>query len=109
MEDINFMKNKNIPEDEVSETTEEEQVQRRTGSDAQTAPDAFVMHPQTRRTSDFDMSQVEPGTEVRHKVFGIGTVKEIQGAYIIVTFNGTDRKFRFPEGFDQGFLTLAEK
>ncbi len=54
----------------------------------------------------FDTSKVQAGVVVKHKAFGNGTVKGIDGDFIIVVFNGNDKKFQFPGAFEQGFLTI---
>ncbi len=53
-----------------------------------------------------DTSKIHAGTIVTHKAFGPGQVKGIDGGLIVVTFNGTDKKFQFPGAFEQGFLKL---
>lgn len=55
-----------------------------------------------------DTSKIHAGTIVTHKAFGPGQVKGIDGGLIVVTFNGTDKKFQFPGAFEQGFLKLEE-
>lgn len=42
------------------------------------------------------------------KGYGLGQVKGIDGAIIVVTFDGIDKKFQFPGGFENGFLFLTE-
>lgn len=53
-----------------------------------------------------DTSEVKAGTLVKHKAYGIGQVKGIDGSIIVVTINGADKKFQFPGAFEQGFLSL---
>ena len=55
-----------------------------------------------------DLSRVVVGSQLRHKAFGMGTVKEIQGSLIVVVFGGTEKKFQFPGALLQGFLSLPE-
>ena len=55
-----------------------------------------------------DLSCVVVGGQLRHKAFGMGTVKEIRGGLIIVLFGGTEKKFQFPGALLQGFLSLPE-
>lgn len=55
-----------------------------------------------------DLSRVVVGGQLRHKAFGMGTVKEIQGGLIVVLFGGTEKKFLFPGAILQGFLSLPE-
>jgi hypothetical protein len=53
-----------------------------------------------------DTSGVKAGTIVKHKAFGTGEVKGIDGSMIVVVFNGVIKKFQFPGAFEQGFLSL---
>lgn len=55
-----------------------------------------------------DLSRVVVGGQLRHKAFGIGTVKEIRDGLIVVLFGGTEKKFQFPGAILQGFLSLSE-
>ncbi|MBP5622500.1 MAG: OmpH family outer membrane protein, partial [Thermoguttaceae bacterium] len=55
---------------------------------------------------DVDYSKVKAGTLVRHKGYGVGRVKGIDRGIVVVTFNGADKKFQYPEGFVDGFLSL---
>ena len=52
----------------------------------------------------FDDSKAKPGANVFHKAFGHGIISEISGAYILVTFGDTAKKFSYPNAFLQGFL-----
>ena len=63
---------------------------------------------ENKPTIQIDTSKVKAGTIVKHKAFGLGQVKGIDGNYIIVTFSGIDRRFHFPGAFFQGFLSLDE-
>lgn len=56
-----------------------------------------------------DVSGVHAGTIVRHKAFGAGEVKEIDGSRIVVSFKGKDKTFQFHGAFEQGFLSLDEE
>lgn len=55
-----------------------------------------------------ELSRAVVGGQLRHKAFGMGTVKEIQGGLIIVLFGETEKKFQFPGALLQGFLSLPE-
>ena len=55
---------------------------------------------------EIDLSGVQAGTIVKHKGYGYGQVKGIDGGIIVVTFDGVDKKFQFPGGFINGFLSL---
>lgn len=44
---------------------------------------------------------------VRHKAFGVGVVSEIQGKYIKVKFDNTEKVFVYPDIFEK-FLTLED-
>ena len=45
--------------------------------------------------------------QVRHKVFGLGTIVAKDGKYIKVKFAGTEKCFVYPDSFEK-FLTLAD-
>lgn len=55
-----------------------------------------------------DTSKVHAGVIVKHKAFGTGKVKGIDGGMIVVVFNSIDKKFQFPGAFEQGFLAIEE-
>lgn len=55
-----------------------------------------------------DTSKVHAGVIVKHKAFRLGQVKGIDGGFIVVVFNGIDKKFQFPGAFEQGFLAIEE-
>lgn len=55
-----------------------------------------------------DTSKVKAGVLVKHKAFGMGEVKGIDGSRIVVSFQGKDKTFQFPGAFEQGFLALDE-
>ncbi len=68
------------------------------------APTPIVKKP----TITVDTSKIHAGTIVSHKAFGNGQVKGIDGAIIVVTFDGVDKRFQFPGGFESGFLSLVK-
>ena len=45
--------------------------------------------------------------QVRHKVFGVGTVVAHDGKYIKVKFDSAEKNFVYPDSFEK-FLTLAD-
>lgn len=45
--------------------------------------------------------------QVRHKVFGLGTVVANDGKYIKVKFDSAEKNFVYPDSFEK-FLTLAD-
>ena len=53
-----------------------------------------------------NVSGVQIGATLRHKVFGLGTVKNIECGTITVTFEGLDKRFQFPGTVMQGFLSI---
>ena len=55
-----------------------------------------------------DVSAVAVGGKVKHKVFGEGTVVNIDKArkYITVKFNAGEKRFVLQDSFDRGFLSL---
>lgn len=63
---------------------------------------------QKKQVIKVDTSGVRAGTIVKHKAFGMGEVKGIDGSRIVVSFQGKDKTFQFPGAFEQGFLSLDE-
>lgn len=45
--------------------------------------------------------------QVKHKVFGIGTVVSTNGKYMTIRFDGADKSFVYPDSFEK-YLTLAD-
>ena len=45
--------------------------------------------------------------QVKHKIFGIGTIIAKDGKYIKVKFDSTEKNFVYPDSFEK-FLTLAD-
>lgn len=88
----------------------------------QELPKAPAIHPQpvlpkplkqttttpTPQKKEIDTSNIKVGSVLRHKAFGLGTVKELKGGRIIVTFDGIDKLFQFPGAVQQGFLSIPE-
>ena len=54
-----------------------------------------------------DTSGIKVGSILRHKAFGVGTVKNIEGGIITVTFDNLDKRFQFPGAVKQGFLSVV--
>lgn len=48
------------------------------------------------------------GKVVMHTIFGEGEISKIDGDYIIVSFYGEGKRFKYPEAFET-FLTIKEK
>ncbi len=72
-------------------------------------PTPAAVHTLSKPKVQVDTSRVHSGTVVKHKAFGLGKVKGIDGGMIVVVFNGIDKKFQFPGAFEQGFLAIKEK
>lgn len=53
-----------------------------------------------------NVSDVQIGETLRHKVFGLDTVKNIECGITTMTFEGLDKRFQFPEAVIQGFLIV---
>jgi len=53
-----------------------------------------------------DTSRVVIGVTVQHKKFGEGKVIELSGDYLIVKFEEGEKKFIFPDAFENGFLMV---
>lgn len=64
--------------------------------------------PMKQNTVPAPKINVSIGDEVIHKSFGKGKVTLFDGSYISVDFNGTVKKFVFPNAFTGGFLKLHE-
>ena len=72
-------------------------------------PPTVQKREEEKRKIAVDISRIHAGTIVKHKAFGTGVVKGIDGTIIVVTFNGIDKRFQFPGGFEQGFLKLEDE
>ena len=53
-----------------------------------------------------DLGKIKVGVTLRHKAFGLGTVKVLQGGYLTVDFGGTEKRFLFPAAVLEGYLSL---
>lgn len=62
--------------------------------------------PPPQEESKVDISDVKPGSMVKHKAFGDGSVIAIKDGKIIVSFGKAEKTFLFPQAFEQGFLRL---
>ena len=45
--------------------------------------------------------------QVKHKVFGLGTVTATNGKYMTIRFDSVEKNFVYPDSFEK-FLTLAD-
>ena len=71
-------------------------------------PDPKPEPPKKKPSINIDLSKIRAGVLVRHKAFGVGQVKGIDGGIIVVAFKGADKKFQYPMSFENGFLKLEE-
>ena len=57
---------------------------------------------------EIDLSGVKVGAEVKHKKFGMGKIVKMDKAekYVYVQFAVGEKKFVFPDAFEQGFLKV---
>lgn len=46
------------------------------------------------------------GDVVKHKTYGRGVIKEIDGKYFLIEFKEKTSKFIFPDAIDKGHITL---
>ena len=53
-----------------------------------------------------DTSCIKIGSVLRHKAFGAGKVTAMEEKYILVAFQGTEKRFLFPGAILQGFLSM---
>ena len=49
-----------------------------------------------------------PGTKVRHKEYGFGSITEASEESVYVSFDGRIRIFPLPDAFLKGYISLAE-
>lgn len=61
----------------------------------------------TNLVNDWDNVKVDDIVE--HKTFGKGTVKSLDGKFMIIKFAWQEKKFLYPQAFEKGFLTLPSK
>ena len=63
-----------------------------------------------KKKIEFDITKVVIGARVKHKAFGEGSISEMGRTYVYVQFDDIrlPKKFQFPGGFEQGFLTLID-
>ena len=57
-------------------------------------------------TSPWD--SLKQGDAVSHNKFGRGVISSKEGGYITVSFAQREARFRFPDAFEGGFLTINE-
>ena len=60
---------------------------------------------QKAKTPKVDISWVKKDALVKHKSFGIGSVKKIEDGYINIAFPAGEKRFAIPSAFEAGFLT----
>jgi len=51
-----------------------------------------------------DLSGVKVGTQIKHKTFGDGVIVSFERDLILVSFGKEEKKFQFPQAFENGFL-----
>lgn len=66
-------------------------------TDCGSNPDAMEYYP-------WEMLQV--GDDVKHKSFGLGYIKSIEGKYYTVCFEAKTAKFIFPDAIENGFISI---
>ncbi len=71
-------------------------------------PPTPVQAPVKKSVIKVDTTKVKAGVVVTHKAFGAGQVKGVDGALMVVSFKGVDKKFQFPSAFEQGFLKMED-
>lgn len=55
-----------------------------------------------------DLSGVRVGATVKHKSFGDGKIIKFERDLIVVSFGTAEKKFQFPQAFENGFLSIGE-
>ena len=53
-----------------------------------------------------DCSGIKVGSQIGHKIFGEGKVVQMKENMITVTFGKAEKRFRFPEAIENGFLKI---
>lgn len=53
---------------------------------------------------DINFGRLEVGERVKTKAFGLGTVKEFEGDYVIIECDDRDHKFLYPSAVHKGFI-----
>lgn len=61
-----------------------------------------------RRLSHKELRKIVIGAKVSHKTFGTGTIVRMDKSFVIVSFNGVEKRFQNPGAFEQGFLSVEE-
>ncbi|MFR3302451.1 MAG: hypothetical protein ACLTPI_02750 [Bifidobacterium pullorum] len=73
---------------------------------SKTAPANATSQPVAEAVSQEDLNKLGRGSIVRHKAFGSGRVVSIAGDKITVNLGGKERVFKFPDAFNNHFLSL---
>ena len=68
------------------------------------ADSASAVKTMVEDSSEFDASDMTPGTELIHKTFGKGTVVNMKDGRLLVSFGKAEKTFLFPDAFQRGFL-----
>lgn len=63
-----------------------------------------VVEQKNEKNQEIDFSDIKIGSKLKHKVFGIGIVKNFDKGMIFVTFGEKEKKFQYPNALLQGFL-----
>lgn len=71
---------------------------------AQPKPSPSITTPPSPPKAKIDLSGVKVGTHVKHKTFGDGTIVTFERDLILVSFGKEEKKFQFPQAFENGFL-----
>ncbi len=58
-------------------------------------------------TNDYTNIMI-PGTKVRHKEYGFGSITKVSKESVYVSFDGRTRIFPLPDAFLKGYISLAE-
>jgi hypothetical protein len=80
------------------------------GKIVRTASTDSVIASNTSSTSKLGLSEITVGTSVVHKneVLGNGVVCSLQNSRIVISFNGKEKVFSFPDAFLNGFLRIHD-
>ena len=72
----------------------------------QSKPSPTVTTPPPPQKEKMDLPGVKVGANVKHKSFGDGIIISIESGMILVSFGKAEKKFQFPQAFENGFLRI---
>lgn len=71
-------------------------------------PSKQIKEPSKKDKAVYHDPRIKTGAKVSHRSYGIGTIRETSAKYVLVEFNGQQKKFQNPGAFIKGFLKIVE-